>query len=120
MCIRDRALIGEECHRLVDMQYNTYNRSLLPLLEKQGIRIITKHEAMTEKEREFADRYFDETVYPVLTPMAVDPSRPFPLIRNKTLNICLLYTSYNVDRHYTALISVTIYCLVREDYEHRQ
>lgn len=84
------ALIGEECHRLVDMQYNTYNRSLLPLLEKQGIRIITKHEAMTEKEREFADRYFDETVYPVLTPMAVDPSRPFPLIRNKTLNIAAL------------------------------
>lgn len=83
-------LIGEECHRLVDMQYNTYNRSLLPLLEKQGIRIITKHEAMTEKEREFADRYFDETVYPVLTPMAVDPSRPFPLIRNKTLNIAAL------------------------------
>lgn len=84
------ALIGEECHRLVDMQYNTYNRSLLPLLEKQGIRIITKHEAMTEKEREFVDRYFDETVYPVLTPMAVDPSRPFPLIRNKTLNIAAL------------------------------
>ena len=33
------------------------------------------------------DKYFEETVYPVLTPMAVDASRPFPLIRNKTLNI---------------------------------
>ena len=33
------------------------------------------------------DRYFEENVYPVLTPMAVDSSRPFPLIRNKSLNI---------------------------------
>lgn len=36
------------------------------------------------------DRYFEENVYPVLTPMAVDASRPFPLIRNKTLNIAAL------------------------------
>ena len=35
----------------------------------------------------FVDRYFEENVYPVLTPMAMDSSRPFPLIRNKTLNI---------------------------------
>ena len=35
----------------------------------------------------FVDRYFEENVYPVLTPMAVDSSRPFPLVRNKSLNI---------------------------------
>ncbi len=39
------------------------------------------------------DRYFEEDVYPVLTPMAVDASRPFPLIRNKTLNIAALLSN---------------------------
>ncbi len=41
------------------------------------------------------DRYFEENVYPVLTPMAVDASRPFPLIRNKTLNIAALLSKKN-------------------------
>ena len=48
------------------------------------------HEDLTEQQAEFVDRYFMENVYPVLTPMAVDASRPFPLIRNKTLNIAAL------------------------------
>ena len=42
---------------------------------------------MTREQGEFVDRYFEEEVYPVLTPMAVDSSRPFPLVRNQTLNI---------------------------------
>ena len=46
-----------------------------------------KHEDLTKEQGDFADRYFEENVYPVLTPMAVDSSRPFPLIRNKSLNI---------------------------------
>lgn len=79
--------LHEAIHNLVDMQYSTYNRSLLPLLEKNGLRIIKKHEDLTQDEAVFVDQYFEENVYPVLTPMAVDSSRPFPLIRNKSLNI---------------------------------
>ena len=45
------------------------------------------HEDLTKEQGAFVDRYFEENVYPVLTPMAVDSSRPFPLIRNKSLNI---------------------------------
>lgn len=74
-------------HELVELQYSTYNRSLLPLLEQNGLHIIKHHEHLTEEEAAFVDSYFEENVYPVLTPMAVDSSRPFPLIRNKTLNI---------------------------------
>ena len=74
-------------HKLVDLQYSTYNRSLLPLLEQNGLHVICKHESLTQDEAVFIDRYFAENVYPVLTPMAVDSSRPFPLIRNKSLNI---------------------------------
>ena len=74
-------------HGLVDLQYSTYNRSLLPMLEKNGLHIIKHHEHLSKEEAEYVDRYFEDNVYPVLTPMAVDSSRPFPLIRNKSLNI---------------------------------
>ena len=82
--------IGEELHGFVNLQYSTYNRSILPLLEQEGVRVITSHEKLTKEEGAFVDQYFQESVYPVLTPMAVDSSRPFPLIRNKTLNIAAL------------------------------
>lgn len=82
--------INHDTRELVELQYSTYNRSLLPLLHNRGIYIIDAFEDLTEEQAEYADRYFDENVYPVLTPMAVDASRPFPLIRNKTLNIVAL------------------------------
>lgn len=71
----------------MNSQYVTYNRSLLPLLEKNGLHVITHHEDLTEAQGRYVDDFFTKDVYPVLTPMAVDISRPFPLIRNKTLNI---------------------------------
>lgn len=79
-------------HELVTQQYSTYNRSLLPLLKKNGLEVIEQHERLDEGDGEFADRFFEENVYPVLTPMAVDSSRPFPLIRNRSLNIGALVT----------------------------
>ena len=82
--------IGVEIHQLVGQQYSTYNRSLIPQLNQNGIRVIRQHEELTEDEAAFLDRYFQENVYPVLTPMAVDSSRPFPLIRGKSLNIAAL------------------------------
>ena len=79
--------LNTETHELVNMQYSTYNRSLLPQLSSNGLHIITQHEKLTKKQEEYLNRYFEDEVYPVLTPMAVDSSRPFPLIRNKSLNI---------------------------------
>ena len=82
--------ISERTKELVELQYSTYNRSLVPLMQTNHIRMIDSYEALTEEQAVFVDRYFEESVYPVLTPMAVDASRPFPLIRNKTLNIAAL------------------------------
>lgn len=84
------AAIGIKTHELVEEQYRIYNRSLLPALRQNGLKVITSHENLTKQEAAFVDRYFEEMVYPVLTPMAVDSSRPFPLIRNKSLNIAAL------------------------------
>ena len=80
-------LIVPEIKNMTRQQYKVYNRSLLPELEKNGIRILKSHEEMTEKQAKYADKFFERDVYPVLTPMAVDSSRPFPLISNRTLNI---------------------------------
>ena len=82
--------ISEKTHELVVLQYSTYNRSLIPALNQNGLRIICSHEELNQKEGKYVDEYFHKNVYPVLTPMAVDSSRPFPLIRNKSLNIAAL------------------------------
>lgn len=79
--------IFKETHDLVNLQYSTFNRSLLPELKAEGINFISQHEDLTKEQAEYVDKLFMEDVYPVLTPMAVDSSRPFPLIRNKSLNI---------------------------------
>lgn len=82
--------INKDTRALVETQYSTYNRSLVPMLHNHGIDIISAYEELSEAQGDYVDRYFEETVYPVLTPMAVDASRPFPLIRNKSLNIAAL------------------------------
>ena len=82
--------ISVRTHELVALQYSTYNRSLLPTLKQNGLRVVQVHEDLSEEEGSYADSYFERNVYPVLTPMAVDSSRPFPLVRNKSLNIAAL------------------------------
>lgn len=83
-------VLAKETHNFVKKQYEIYNRSLLPLLKKEKLHIVSHEDELTVSESAFINEYFDEVVYPVLTPMAVDASRPFPLVRNKTLNIAAL------------------------------
>ena len=78
--------ILKETHKFTTAQYNTYNRSFLPSLKKNGLKIVTEFEKLTEEQADYVDNYFQKEVFPV-TPMAVDSSRPFPLIRNRSLNI---------------------------------
>jgi polyphosphate kinase len=92
------AALDTAMHELVELQYSTYNRALYPHLEEGGLTLVRQHEQLTTKEAAYVDRYFEENVYPVLTPMAVDSSRPFPLIRNKTLNIGALVCKKNGDK----------------------
>lgn len=71
------------------LMYSTYSRSLIPSLRSHGINIFD-YDELSEKYRYMADQYFKTTLYPILTPMAVDASRPFPLIYNRQLNLCVL------------------------------
>lgn len=83
--------ILKKAHELVQAQYATYNRSFLPQLKQNKIVIVTEFENLTKEQGEYVDEFFKTDIYPVLTPMAVDSSRPFPLIRNKSLNIGALF-----------------------------
>lgn len=91
--------ISLRTHVLVEKQYNTLNRSLIPLLGKNGIRILSRAE-LGDAQKSFIHDYFDEMLYPVLTPMAVDSSRPFPLILSKSLNIGILLKHSDGDKGY--------------------
>ena len=77
--------ISKVTHEFMRDQYRTYNNSLIPALKREGIAILSHHEDLSHKQAKFVDNYFKSEVYPVLTPMAVDSSRPFPLIRNRSL-----------------------------------
>ena len=85
--------LTEQVHEFVHEQYQTYNRSLVPALKKAGLEVIRNHEALSKKQSAFLDKYFEEAIYPVLTPMALDSSRPFPLVRNRSLNIGALLSA---------------------------
>lgn len=82
-------LISSRAHRMICDQYSCYNRSLIPGLKKEKI-FFLKPKDFNESQKSYIEEFFNNTVYPVLTPMVVDRSRPFPLILNKSLNIALL------------------------------
>ncbi|MBR6325249.1 MAG: RNA degradosome polyphosphate kinase [Lachnospiraceae bacterium] len=79
--------VSEEVHRLVAEQYRILNTELLPALEQERLHLVGPAEKLSDADQKFCHEYFESNVYPVLTPMAVDSSRPFPLIRNRSLNI---------------------------------
>lgn len=87
--------LNVETHKLVEDMYKTYNKMLVPKLKENGLILVSRYEDLTSEEEKWVDKYFMDHVYPVLTPMAVDSSRPFPLIRNKTLNIGALVKKKN-------------------------
>ena len=81
--IRDRAV------RLVDEQYELLNDSLMPELAKNGVVFVTA-ETWTEAQSDWLSAYFEREVEPVLSPLALDPARPFPKILNKSLNFAIV------------------------------
>jgi polyphosphate kinase len=82
------ANISERTHSLVKLQDETFRKKILPDLESQGIHLIKVNE-LTEEQKKYLEFYFDEQVFPVLTPMAIDAYRPFPMLLNKSINLAV-------------------------------
>ncbi len=100
-------MISQRTHELVKKQYNCLFRSIIPSLEKEGI-IFLKMEQLDEEQKKFIYNYFKQNIFPVLTPMAVDQSRPFPLLLNKSLNLIVLLEPDNTaeDKELIAFVQV--------------
>jgi polyphosphate kinase len=77
--------ISEIAHRQIARQYSILNERLLPELDRHGIRIV-RRENWTLAQKRWVQRYFRQEVAPMMTPIGLDPTHPFPLLVNKSLN----------------------------------
>ncbi|MEP7187106.1 MAG: polyphosphate kinase 1, partial [Rhodanobacter sp.] len=82
---RALAEISEIAHKQIERQYTILNESILPALVNHGIRIVRRTQ-WTHKQKLWVRRYFREEVAPLVTPIGLDPTHPFPLLVNKSLN----------------------------------
>ncbi|WP_426690052.1 polyphosphate kinase 1 [Rhodanobacter ginsengiterrae] len=82
---RALAMISEIAHRQIERQYAILNERILPELASQGIRIVRRQQ-WTHKQKLWVRRYFRQELAPLVTPIGLDPTHPFPLLVNKSLN----------------------------------
>ena len=82
---RALAEISEIAHKQIERQYSILNDSILPELDAQGMRIVRRNQ-WTHKQKIWVRRYFRHEVAPLVTPIGLDPTHPFPLLVNKSLN----------------------------------
>src|SRR5437660_7411268 len=92
-------------HELVATQYDLWNKELMPALAKNGIRL---HDVaqLTGKRAAWAKRYFQEEVFPMLTPLAVDASHPFPQLLNKSHNLLVRARAHQGGESLLAIVQV--------------
>ena len=87
--------LSEAAHDMVARQYALYNNELLPEFEKRGIRIVSHGERNTDQRR-WVKSYFEREVRPLLIPVGLDPSHPFPQVANKSLNFIVRLSGHDV------------------------
>ncbi|MDN7247592.1 RNA degradosome polyphosphate kinase [Planococcus shenhongbingii] len=81
--------IGSKTHQLVELQYQTLRNLLIPKMRHEGVRIFKMAE-LADRELKEMETYFDEQIFPVLTPLAIDAYRPFPMLLNRSINLAVL------------------------------
>lgn len=91
-------------HEFAKKQYNCYNRSIIPSLRSNSI-VFKEIDSLDGDQRGFVNEYFRKVAFPVLTPMAVDTSRPFPMLANKSLNIAVRLTN-SLNEEFFAVVQV--------------
>ena len=84
-------LISERLRPLLQIQSRCLMEDILPSLGQAGVRIVP-HSKLSKEQRRQLRAYYDERIFPVLTPLSVDPSHPFPYISNISLNLGILLT----------------------------
>jgi len=96
--------ISEQAHKLVDLQYQTLNETIMPQLKEHGIEFLPQ-EKWNSEQRRWLKGYFKREVLPILTPIRLDPAHPFPLTINKGLSIVVdLHDPERDDAHNIAVV----------------
>jgi polyphosphate kinase len=96
------AAIRKFAQELFEEAQQFFQRKLLPKLEKVGIHI-PEYGKLGKTQKERADKYFKERIYPILTPLALDPGHPFPHISNLSLNLAIVVRDKNGNEKFARL-----------------
>jgi len=83
--------VRKKSHLIFESTLNHFHRKLLPGLNKNGVHLLD-YEKLSATQRLKVDEYFKQTIFPVLTPLAIDPGHPFPHISNISLNFFIVLT----------------------------
>ncbi|MDB5963668.1 MAG: ppk1, partial [Polaromonas sp.] len=86
--------LSDAAHDMVARQYALYNDELLPAFERHGIRIVS-HGDRNAQQRRWVKEYFEREVRPLLIPVGLDPSHPFPQVANKSLNFIVRLSGHD-------------------------
>ena len=99
------AEISQKTQELIARQTKCFHNDLLPKLKENGIEL-TNWENLTQDEIEYINRIFEKRIFPVLTPLAVDPSHPFPYISGLSLNLAVLVKQPDTNEELFARVKV--------------
>lgn len=106
--LEPRELLGEithSAHDLMDLHAGVFQRQVRPALEEEGIRLLSLSE-LTESDRKYLSHVFEDKIYPVLTPLAVDPAHPFPYISGLSVNLAVILINPKTGREHFARVKV--------------
>jgi polyphosphate kinase len=99
------ALISTKVNELVARQSKTLHNEILPELKKHGIEFV-KWEQLDETESAYVAKLFQDRIFPVLTPLAVDPTHPFPYISGLSLNLAVMVKNPTTHEEFFARVKV--------------
>lgn len=98
-------VISERLRPLVAIQHQHFEQEIRPQLAKQGIHILDYID-LNQEQRTYLQNYFEEQIFPVLTPLAVDPGHPFPYISNLSLNLAVVIQDPETGEEFFARVKV--------------
>ena len=95
---KDLASVAQAAHEIIDEQYSVFNDVVMPALHRQGI-VVLNHAERNKAQRKWVEKFFEQQVRPLLVPVSLDPSHPFPLVANKSLNFIARITGRDAFGH---------------------
>jgi polyphosphate kinase len=97
--------VSSKTKEIVDRQSQTLHHSILPALKEHGIEFVT-WDALDQSEQSYVTKLFQDRIFPVLTPLAVDPTHPFPYISGLSLNLAVVVKNPTTQEEFFARVKV--------------